>query len=84
MPLQGMQRSEGGVLNPVVPHSRHGCWICCIIPGPSGRSIVCTRGGGGGVQESATVAQYAADDIKPTFHEIIQRPIMHDDGGAIF
>lgn len=44
VPLHALQRSEAGVLNPVVLHSRHGCWICCIMPGPNGRSIVC-RGG---------------------------------------
>ena len=41
VPSQAVQRSAAGVLYPVAEHWRQGCWICCIMPGPSGRSIVC-------------------------------------------
>ena len=42
MPAHSAQVSCGGVEVPVWLHLEQGCWICCIMPGPSGRIITCT------------------------------------------
>ena len=42
LPLHAGHRSCGGGAKPVCRQLLHGCWICCIMPGPSGRIITCT------------------------------------------
>lgn len=42
LPEQSGQVSCAGVAWPVWLHREQGCWICCIMPGPSGRIMTCT------------------------------------------
>ncbi len=41
LPLQEAHRSCGGGAKPVCRQLLQGCWICCIMPGPSGRIMTC-------------------------------------------
>ena len=42
LPVHSGHVSWGGVALPVWLHREQGCWICCIMPGPSGRIMTCT------------------------------------------